>query len=168
MSKYTVRKVKTFAGHEGQGFNAELISDGIPVAFVIDEGNGGEPRFDWYDRERVRSEFADTAGGKTLARMIPKEEAVLRGHIKGQTRTAYGETFPLTMDVFVAELVGEHLMLVAMKRKCKTSTCYRLAGQAPGEYMQMKAIYSNGLGDRLRAKYGDKLECVHNEKFGEG
>src|ERR1035437_5586271 len=44
----TVRKVKTFQGRKGEGFNAELVVDGKPVCFVIDEANGGMFHYDWY------------------------------------------------------------------------------------------------------------------------
>ena len=165
MSKYTVRKVKTFVGHEGHGFNAELLRDGVPVAFVIDDANGGEVSFDWYDRdERVPYEFERHGDGKTVTLKIPKEEATLREHIKGRTATAFGETFPLTIDVFVGGLLDAHKMAASLKRRCKSSTCYRLVGQEPGEYMQTTVKYSKEIGDKLRAKYGDKLECIYNEQ----
>lgn len=168
MSKYTVRKVKTFVGHEGHGFNAELLRDGVPVAFAIDEGNGGDVRFDWYDRRHVPIELLRHGANKPVTLKVPIESAALHEHIKGQTRTEYGETFPLSMDMFVAELVDEHKMLAAIKRRCKTGTCYRLVGQEPGAYMTTNVKYSKAFGEAVRAKYGDKLECVYNEKFGEG
>lgn len=164
MSKYTVRKVKTFLGHEGHGFNAELLRDGVPVAFVIDDANGGEPRFDWYDRTYALVKLERTDGGNPVTLKIPVEAAALHEHIKGHTRTAYGETFPLSMDLFVGELVDDHKMAAATKRRCKSSTCYRLVGQEPGEYMQTTVKYSKEIGDKLRAKYGDKLECIYNEQ----
>jgi len=40
----SVRKIKTFRGTEGYGFNAELCADGKPVAFVL--GAKWNTRFD--------------------------------------------------------------------------------------------------------------------------
>ena len=168
MSKYTVRKVKTFVGHEGDGFNLELLRDGVPVAFVIDDANGGEISFDWYDRdERIPYEFERHGDGKLVTLEISKEEALLRDQIKGRTTTVFGDTRPMSMDTFVWQLLEDHKMLKSLQRRCKTSTCYRLVGQEPGAYMQLNIKYSKDTGDKLRAKYGDKLECIYNEKLGE-
>lgn len=167
MSKYTVRKVKTFVGHEGHGFNAELLRDGVPVAFALDEGNGGGVRFDWYDRTYAPFKLERTDGGNPVTLKIPVEAAVLHEHIKGQTRTAYGEAFPLSMDMFVSELIDAYETERTIKRKCKKTTCYRLVGQKPGEYMQTAMVYSKELADKIRAKYGEKLDFIYNEKFSE-
>ena len=51
---YAVRKVKSLRGMEGIGFNAELCRDGKPVAYVMDDANGGEYRYDWYDHDKPR------------------------------------------------------------------------------------------------------------------
>ena len=48
---YTVKNVRTFIGNEGQGFNANLYRDGIKVAFVFDDANGGDYSYQWEDRE---------------------------------------------------------------------------------------------------------------------
>ena len=107
MAKYTVRKIKKFLGHEGHGFNAELMRDGEPVSFVIDEGNGGCANFEWYDREQVQATVR-TDDGTEKQIMLLKGQAELREHIKGQTRTFDGITFDLDEGTFVGELTESH------------------------------------------------------------
>jgi hypothetical protein len=41
-----IKKVKTFRGMEGYGLNADIHINGVKCMFVIDEGNGGEFRYE--------------------------------------------------------------------------------------------------------------------------
>lgn len=50
MNKYSVSKIKTFEGMEGQGYNATLLHDGKAVADFRDDATGGPVWFDWLDR----------------------------------------------------------------------------------------------------------------------
>jgi hypothetical protein len=165
MSGYTVRKVKKFMGREGHGFNAELVRDGVPVAFVLNNADGDCHRFDWYDksgRETIDvSDYPHEA--QRLASVFPGE-AALRGHILGRTMTILGEEHRLTPDMFVAELIDNHEFTLVMRRRCKKSTCYRLKGQKPGEYKAMAVVYSAETGAALRKRYGDELEKIYNEE----
>ena len=46
-SDFSVKKLKTFNGHEGMGANADIYWRKYKVADFIDEGNGGEPYVYW-------------------------------------------------------------------------------------------------------------------------
>ena len=54
---YSVKGFKEHRGTEGYGYNATLYRDGKKIAFVIDEGNGGEVIFEWNDRLAPRVEI---------------------------------------------------------------------------------------------------------------
>ena len=56
MQRLTLKKIKTFIGHEGYGLNADLYLDDVKVAFVLDDANGGEVDYQFTDKaseERV-------------------------------------------------------------------------------------------------------------------
>jgi hypothetical protein len=53
--KYEVGRIKTFRGMDGQGLNAVLIRNHKAVADILDEGCGGEMRFDWLDQKHGES-----------------------------------------------------------------------------------------------------------------
>ena len=43
---YSVAKVKNWEGHEGAGFQGELLRDGKVIGWFHQDGNGGEMRLD--------------------------------------------------------------------------------------------------------------------------
>ena len=151
MAKYTVKKVRTFMGREGHGFNAELLCDGVPVAFVINEANGGMVRFQWYKEPAQR--HADISA--------------LNDHLSGKSFTFKETTLEMDPDMFVSLLVDEYMTLLAMKRRCAKHTCYRLAGQGEGEYMSVPVVFCAEVAAMLRKQYGDKLVYIYNERIKE-
>lgn len=108
MSEYTVSKVKTFRGREGYGFNAELLRDGSPIAFVIDEANGGVYHFEWHDcgQPRIQVESQRLDGSPLILKCTP-EESKLRLHVKGKTIRMMDKDYNVDMDMFVGILVDE-------------------------------------------------------------
>ena len=60
-SDFSVKKLKTFNGHEGVGANAEIWFKRKKVADFIDEGNGGEPYVYYVDENKfLLLEFIET------------------------------------------------------------------------------------------------------------
>lgn len=53
--KLEVKGIKTFRGRDGIGLNATLYWNGKKVAEAVDEGNGGEIFYHWFDREAEKS-----------------------------------------------------------------------------------------------------------------
>ena len=45
MATFTVTKIKTFLGMEGEGLNATICMDGVPICFVLDDAHGGEVEY---------------------------------------------------------------------------------------------------------------------------
>lgn len=170
---YTVRKVKSFEGMEGLGFNAELVRDGKPVAFVIDEGNGGCFNFRWYDHSATMVEvpWVDYKGNPVVIRCTP-EEAALHEAIRGKTwESEFSEgSKQMDLDMFVGGLVDEHENDKRFRRLAKTKTLYRVAGQADGVWNVLKAPFSKRIRDYIVAdcaKAGKVLESIYNETIGQ-
>lgn len=53
-----LKAVKTFVGHDGYGLNANLYLNNKKVAFVLDEGCGGELDIQFFDKEKRDEVFA--------------------------------------------------------------------------------------------------------------
>jgi hypothetical protein len=112
---YSVAKVKTFRGREGEGFNATLLRDGKAVALVMDEAQGGEYRFEWKDG------FRDTKEEKKLEAFIDER----RTAVPAKDQDIY------CADIFVGDLVNEFLNDRKFRRLCKANTVYQY-GKAVG------------------------------------
>jgi hypothetical protein len=127
--KLTVTKVKTFRGMEGTGYNAVLCLDGTPVAYVIEEGSGGEPNFDWHIPGTTKStrEVEDK-----IYKWIMEQSIVSLGLAKTEDEESYGiKTASLydkphsRLEGYVGYLVDMHEDAKRLKRKAKTHVILR-------------------------------------------
>ena len=106
--EYSVRGIKSFRGTDGIGYNASLYRGGKKIAFVIEEGNGGEADFHWFDKaeEPILRAFVDA---------LPPVKSEFDGR-------------DLKMDYgwFVTELVDEVENEQKQRRACKTHVLWRV------------------------------------------
>lgn len=79
----TVRKVKTFRGMEGVGYNAELCADDKPVALVIDHGDGGCVVFEWRDHAGEKDK-------KAVLAWLATQSPVALGLAESEDEEKYG------------------------------------------------------------------------------
>lgn len=166
---YSIRKFKSFTGMEGLGFNAELCHNGRPVCFVIDEANGGEFNYQWYDwkAERVPLERVDYQGKKFTYKATPDEAQFLAflASLPSEKNEWDDKFSPVDDDSFMAAFVDDYESEKQVKRWCKTKTVFRLKGDPDGEYHTIKQLFNQNLKDWLVKKHGDKLEEILNERF---
>jgi hypothetical protein len=124
MPNYSIKNLKTFRGMEGQGFNLTLYRDGIKVATVDDDANGGCFHFHWFDRN---------------------EESILKKHCESLPNCGPFEI----MDAFVDELVNDALLSKKMLSSLKKKTLFVM-----NELLYtVNAPYTPELGVRLQARY---------------
>lgn len=126
-----LKKVKTFRGMEGYGLNAEVYVNGIKACFVIDEGNGGEMRFDQvYDRASM--ELLEK-----YAKSIPQTPL----EVNGKPYMRDGKV--VMMDTTVAELIDDAFDEIQKKKeeaKLVKKFANHLVWGVPGaaQYAQVK------------------------------
>lgn len=114
----TVRSVKEWKAREGLGWQATLLVDGVPVAQVTEDGNGGPLRWEVADADRLRP-WA-TAHGVTL------------GH-RGQPPC------DSPLDQRMWSLIDAHANDRRLRRYCKTHLCFTTPGTGPDQYFRVKA-----------------------------
>ena len=135
---------------EGHGFNANLYRNGKKVALVIDQADGGEYIFEWVDGTSK------------------KEEAFLHEHIHGKTWDFEGEANQMSPDIFVSELLEEHMKqkeACRIERLLKTKTVYVIHNAKTGEEetWTLKALFCEKVKQHLVKKYGGSLVRILNE-----
>jgi uncharacterized protein YodC (DUF2158 family) len=163
MPTYAARKIKTFLGREGHGFNAELLKDGQPVAFVMNAADGGPYDIEWYDRSNPKVEVTNPENGHKYR--VSPEEAALLDHTKDMVFDMLGhDRKPLHMgiDGYIEELVLAQTERKRLERACKTKTAFRLKAQRKGDYYTLNTPYTPQVHAHLVSKYGDQLEIVYN------
>lgn len=147
----TVQKVKTFKGMEGMGgFNVELVFNGQPVAFVINEDCGGPLLWDWYEGK-------DRSGAVAALKEMPKYK---------ETREKYptlGEDEAL--DSALYEVLDQFEENKTVKRWCKTKIVWKTKDHKPQEYGIWKAPFTKENVAKILKKLPD-AEII-NLRFGQ-
>jgi hypothetical protein len=166
---YTIKNVKSFQGREGHGYSCDLYRDGKKVATVTDTANGGSVDFYWLDTGKAprvpitchnyRDELHTYNG-------TPEEKQFVE-HADGQTYVSpiTNKTERKDSDIFMSELVDAFENKKRLKRLCKTKTVFALKSQK-GEYYTFNRAYNPQLADMIRAKYGEDLAEIVNERVG--
>ena len=149
---WSVRRVRTFQGMEGLGFNAELLRDGKPVAFVIDDGNGGQYNIRWYTRT-TKTE---------------NEEQRLTEFVESHTHVneLNGKPYRAEPDTLIGELVDKYENNRKFKRLSKTRTLFRLKSDPGDSWSSIRVPYSAEVTTRLIKQYGKDLVRVYDPRVG--
>lgn len=168
---YAVRKVKSFRGMEGLGFNAELVRDGISVAFVMDDANGGEYHFEWYDYKALRVAVKGVnLMGEAFEYQGTPEEALLQGHLNSlpaEEDEFNHKRYPVGADGFVGALVDAHENDKRFRRLAKLKTLFRVKGDKPDEWRTINSPYSAAVKKYIIEKHGAEVEVIYNETIGQ-
>jgi len=143
----TIKGIKTFQGHEDEGFNATLHINGKKAASVINEGNGGACYWRWEPGA---------------------DKATWEAHVAGQPPwDCNGKMVPTDADLTIALLIeGEKY-----KRDCRKGILFILE-DSPNECRVLgyrKRVPTDMLAkvrEQVVAKHGDKILEIINDRFG--
>jgi hypothetical protein len=107
LSDFSIKGYKTFRGREGAGFNATLLLNGKEVAFMSDEGSGGELRIEWKEGywKTPKDIAAFLASPEAVKIAIKREEAFRKEYGFGADKP-----LPTTWEQtdFAEYLVSQH------------------------------------------------------------
>lgn len=144
---YTITKVKQFRGREGYGLNATILKDGKPIAFVLDQADGGDVQFDFTNPGQNAKSYAMHSPGARAEEAAfiefcqkwwtesgaDKEWAEEFAKVGG-SRWRESETSPrLIMDRWVSSLVDAE----KFNRMSKKNTLFRLKGDSRGMWRKV-------------------------------
>lgn len=154
---YTVKNVKTFRGHDGNGWEASLYNPaGKRVAVVVEDGWGGGLQFHWedHDQPRVETNGLDYKGNPLIYKDTPFESA-LRTHCLSlpEWEGFDGNMMATDMDIYVGGLVEDALTAKDLKKTLKKMAIvdggavytYKCTPTHPTAREQIKAKYPNAV-----------------------
>lgn len=163
---YSIKNVQYFASREGQGLNASLYKGAVRVAQIHDAGDGGETQYDFgYD---VGSRNEEKAFDAFVREWCETSGARQRRDI--ELAEYLGPDAPKDPELHLYTARGlwlihaETQMAEAkfLKANSKTTTPFRLKGDAEGEWRMANAVYSPKLRNWLIEKFGDQIERIHD------
>lgn len=132
-------KVHNDMSEETACFSATVYVNGKKVGTAKNDGRGGCNDY-WIDKDISLKALFDWAEQET------------------------GETFE-SLDWYLYGLIDKWEQEKTFKRWCKTQTVFQLKGDAEGEYRTVKMPYSPQIVKAIKAKYGNELTEILNERF---
>lgn len=118
---YTVRKVKTWNGREGGGFECELLRDGKYVADCLNNADGGPTTIYFKGLLDVRA--AEQTALDEFAASLPKE-------VLTKEKDGFDMTFQPDAESVVGGLVDDFLVIKSVKARLRRSVFVQLADGA--------------------------------------
>jgi hypothetical protein len=122
ITQYTVGAVKTFRGHDGNGFSCSLLKNKKKVAEVVDDGWGGGYQFHWVDHKTSALVNTRTYDDKPHSFNGTVEESLFYTEIMKLPKLPAKDDMPemfTNPDIFVGELVNELLLVKTIKADLK-------------------------------------------------
>jgi len=150
MGRLGFRKLKTFMGREGHGFNVELTVDGKKVASVSNSGNGGCHLWYW-----------DTEADKTEAKRLMREHPAYAKYLKEFPTLGEGEAPDHVVDALIDDVESEK----QLRRWCKTKIVFRVADWPDGQYHTYKGMFNAANVAAIMQRYPG-AEII-NARFGQ-
>lgn len=169
-SPYSLTGIKSFRGMEGLGLNATLLRDGKKVAFIMDDGNGGEYRFEFGNPTQRRE-------GRVSREEAQREETAFatfclewyrssgqEQHDREQNdkwNEGKSDPVPFTirpqyvMEVWVGRFVDEYESAKRLAKLAKKKTLFRIKGET----------YKDGEWSTLAEPYGPRVQAYFDKKY---
>lgn len=144
---YGVKGLKSWRGRDGVGYQYHLTENGKKVAFINQDGCGGEVDIDFDDP-------ADLARFNAFIKDLPEQQCEFSGKME-----------PVSGPMFLAQLADDHEQQQYLKRHCRTKTLVVLNSYNEGQYLEYKKAYSPAFKAWLQEKHGTDLIEIINERF---
>lgn len=158
MATYTITKIKTFNGREGQGLNATICKDGKAICYVMDDASGGDVDYDYRNPKQNATSFHATT--KEMAEQAERElgeycwslltptEQVEEMAGAQEMKSSYAPELKVEMyvhhsavETWVNNFVDALSNKKRMDRIAKTKTLFRLQGDSLEEWRTLKRPY---------------------------
>lgn len=160
---YTIGKIKTFNGREGQGLNATITLNGKAICFVMDDASGGEVDYDYRNPEQSKKSFDATTnemaraaeralGDYCLSRLSDAERAQAYAdvHQRNEAYAKHNNEYRVDVETTVRHDAIETWVNTYIdawqtdkrfNRIAKKSTVFRMVGDAPDAWRTLKRPY---------------------------
>lgn len=172
---YTITKIKTFNGREGQGLNATICANGKPICFVMDDASGGEVRYDYRNSKQNRESFlattlamaaqAEKEIGEYCLSLLTDAERARSQKECAEMKASYAPQLNIEMKMrgdAVENWVNNTIDALQTKKRfdriSKTKTLFRLKGDKVDEWRTIGVPYSDPRAPALMQKtYGESV-----------
>lgn len=152
---YTVTKLKTWKTSDGGGYSCVLLRDGRPVAEVVNEGRGGPLDFTFVGSKGYT--WFNAVTGDPSPDDCPEAKAFAEYAKSQPSYEMFGETHPMTAEVFLERLVENAKNLKKFHRQRETHVVF-----VDGDKLFTAKCPPNEANyERVRARYGTSVRVLN-------
>ena len=167
LTDFSVKAVKIFKGHDGNGYNCNLYLNNKKVAEIIEDGWGGGLQIHWKDSSAPKVEInrREDATKYCQYKGTPTEKVLVELLNDHPPCEDFDTPLYYNIDMFVDDLVNDHLEAKEFKRKCKTKTLIITKECQKGQYIAYSRAYSPQMKDFIKKEHGSNLVKIINEDY---
>ena len=148
-------KIASNMSEETIAFTGSLYINGKKAADLKNDGQGGDNRMYFKDRELEKA--FDAYCESLPPDPVTDDWAIERG---------YTDPLPMSADLWISLEVGKIDQERFWKRKCAKTMCVFLKSHKDGQFTQYKAWpYSPDAAEKVRQMHGEELVEIINERF---
>jgi hypothetical protein len=152
---YSLKKVRTFKGVEGGGFNADLHRNGKKVAEIIEDASGGPKSYEWGDRQAERVPLRPSDPNSFMVTPLEREFFMHVESLPPYKCPFSGKMERMSNDVFIGML----LSVAECRKLLKKKTVFRAS---PGDgWAYFARPYNKEIADFIRTKYGQTVTILN-------
>ena len=130
---FQIKGLKRFLGNDGYVFQVSVYIGGKKAFIASNDGNGAENMYEIINR-------------------ILYDKAV--AYVSKQPPIKFPEiTLDYSMDIFVEDLINEHLEKQQIKKWCKKKTVFRLPDDAIGSFRTFNKLYTKEMKKYVLQRY---------------
>lgn len=164
---YSVSKIRTSQGRQGEAYSATLVRNGKVVASVIEEANGGCLRIYWQDKQGGKSAEEDRFNAYVEEEKAKISASAINDEVSKAAGFDVQEKVLFNDHICIENMVNKALDDRRWKRLCKTNTLFQVGSQIGSDKIQS----IKGTGHLVRAwvisKYpGQKIRFLNDEYQG--
>jgi hypothetical protein len=161
---YSVKNVKTGPSREygpKGSYTCTLYRENKKIAEAFEAGDGGGLEVGWIGDRTEVVEF------KGFKQKMTHDELDFVKFCETNTYECEwsGETETYDSHMYIAKMVDDFLTTKQIKVWCRTKTVVRFKSDGEGEFSTFKSKYSPKVKEALKAKYGDQIVEIVNERF---
>lgn len=124
ITNYSVKSIKSFRTRNGYGYSCNLMRDGKKVAEVLEEGRGGELRFDWMDYLKKATVISRGYDDKEISYQGTVEESLFHEVVMELPKIPADGNFPemdSSVGIVIDKMVSDTLSIKKLSASMKKS-----------------------------------------------
>jgi hypothetical protein len=162
--KFTIKNLKTWATHDGGGYQFSLYLNDKKFAFVHNDGNGGEVEVECLDINAPKVEITTWTDkeGNDHKWLVTPHYALLSAYVRGLPKWECfsGDLEHVTIGIFMDELVNSYELDKKLAKAKKKGIVFKLNTDSKGTFRTINTLNMDIALSHLNKKFPNSYQLV--------